>query len=58
MVCSKGCFVQTIVNNPEEVSKLTKSVMPSIKYNTEVGAFVNTGTDDVASQAELKTMGR
>ena len=53
--CSKGCFVQTIVNNPEEVSKLTKSVMPSIKYNTEVGAFVNTGTDDVASQAELKT---
>ena len=53
--CSKGCFVQTIVNNPEEISKLKNPVMPSIKYDDTLGAFVNPATDDVVSQAGLKS---
>ena len=63
--CSRGCFVKELNNNPQgTLQKLTSGIknffvpkpeMPSIKYDDTLGAFVNPATDDVVSQADLKT---
>ena len=48
----------TPVLTPEKLPVTPETVLPKVeklRYNSEIGAFVNTGTDDVASQAELKT---
>ena len=63
--CADGCFVKVANKNPQRiVQRFTEGVknffvpkpeMPSIKYDDTLGAFVNSGTDDVVSQGELKT---
>jgi hypothetical protein len=62
--CSKGCFVQAVSEDPSKINRalasiknffITKPDMPSVKYDDTLGAFVDTKTDNIASQAELKT---
>ena len=63
--CADGCFVKELNNNPEgTLQKFARGIknffvpkpeMPSIKYDDTLGAFVNPATDDVVSQAGLKS---
>ena len=61
--CAKGCFVKAVNEEPGKAVRALNAIknflvpkpeMPSIKYDDTLGAFVNTGTDDVVSQAGLK----
>ena len=61
--CAEGCLVKVANEEPGKITRALNSIknffvpkpeMPSIKYDDTLGAFVNTGTDDVVSQAGLK----
>ena len=62
--CAEGCLVKVANEEPGKITRALNSIknffvpkpeMPSIKYDDTLGSFVNTGTDDVVSQGELKT---
>jgi len=60
--CKRGCFIQTVTQEPQKVMNLVKPVSATttnnfretgLKWNNDIGAFV-TPNEDVASQADLK----
>ena len=60
--CKRGCFIQTVTQEPQKVMDLVKPVSATttnsfretgLKWNNDIGAFV-TPNEDVASQADLK----
>jgi hypothetical protein len=62
--CAEGCLVKVANEEPGKITRALKSIknffvpkpdMPSVKYDDTLGAFVDTKTDNIASQAELKT---
>ena len=62
--CAEGCLAKVANEEPGKITRALKSIknffvskpdMPSVKYDDTLGAFVDTKTDNIASQAELKT---
>ena len=60
--CKRGCFIQTVTQEPQKVMDLVKPVSATttnsfretgLKWNNDIGAFV-TPNEDIASQADIK----
>ena len=60
--CKRGCFIQTVTQEPQKVMDLVKPVSATttnsfretgLKWNNDVGAFETTN-GDIASQSDLK----
>ena len=60
--CKRGCFIQTVTQEPQKVMNLVKPVSATttnnfretgLKYNSELGSF-ETPNGDIASQNDLK----
>ena len=64
--CKRGCFIQTVTQEPQKVMNLVKPVSATttnnfretgLKYNGELGSF-ETPNGDIASQNDLKKNGK